>query len=214
MTDKIKKFFFQFWWLYYLLIFLLIGWIIYLLFQGANYGNYNNSLSQIRNQIDGCDCVNNQIIPIENEKDLNDSLRVIDNEGEFGCLSFTLVWNSTDDLDLHVIDVNEEHIFFKQYCKGLDNRFSNAGGQLDIDLNAGENKTDNPVENVYFKCYPPNGAYRVFINAYQKEDDSPLNFNLIVRENGTVKKQVEGTIFRNKENKFVMDYLYEKNENR
>lgn len=214
MNKNIKSFFYQFWWLYYLLCFFLLGGIIYLLFQSINYTNSQNSLTDIRNKIENCNCRYTEIRPIENDQNLSDSLRVIDNQGEFGCLSFTLIWNTYDDLDLHLIDVNEEHIFFERFCKGNDNQFTNAGGQLDIDLNAGGNKTENPVENVYFKCYPPNGAYRVYVNAYHKENDLPLSFNLIVRENGTVVKQIEGTINRNKENKFLMDYIYRNNENR
>jgi hypothetical protein len=208
MVVKIKTFFFKFWWLYYFLCFLLIGWIIYLLFQGLNYNNYSNSIVDFQDRIENCDCGNEDIIPIENEEDLSDSIRVIDNEGEFGCLSYTLIWNSTDDLDLHVIDVNENHIFFKHYCKGNDNEFTNTGGQLDIDLNAGEERTNNPVENVYFKCTPPKGSYRIYVNAYDKKDNEPLAFNIIVRENGVVKKQIESTISQKKENKFVLDYLY------
>ena len=208
MAVKIKTFFLNFWWLYYFFCFALIGCIIYLIFQGWNYSNYNNSIVNFHDRIKNCGCGNVDLFPIESEGDISDSIRVIDNEGEFGCLSYTLIWNSTDDLDLHVIDVNENHIYFKHYCKGNDNQFTNTGGQLDIDLNAGEERSNNPVENVYFKCTPPLGSYRVFVNAYDKKDNEPLAFNIIVRENGVLKKQIESTISQKKENKFVLDYLY------
>ena len=116
------------------------------------------------------------------------------------CLSFSLIWNSTDDLDLHVIDPSRSHIYFKKFCKSKDNKFTAAGGQLDIDMNAGE-KVREPVENVYFKCAPQDGVYKVGVHAYQKDGNNPLSFELQIRKEGELIQVLNGNV--SKSNDFI-----------
>ncbi len=77
-----------------------------------------------------------------------------------GDVQVTLRWNTPVDLDLHVIDPLGEEIYFSH-------PFSQSGGSLDVDANAGcEN--DAPVENVFWPTGgAPFGTYQVFVVLYQ-----------------------------------------------
>lgn len=126
--KSINGFFYKYWGLFYLAFFFLLGLLIYSLMYNDHYNTTNERITALNRQLE--DCANSNIIQ-------DDTTRVIRNEGQFGCLSFTLVWDTSDDLDLHVIDALNNHISYENYCKGCQNKFSSAGGQLDIDLNAG-----------------------------------------------------------------------------
>jgi uncharacterized protein YfaP (DUF2135 family) len=151
------------------------------------YNNYheetNDRISALNRRLENCE--NRKLVE-------NDSIRVISNEGQFGCLSFTLVWDSTDDLDLHVNDTRNNHIYFRNYCKSYDNKFTNTGGQLDVDLNAGNVNTNEPVENVFFRCNPPSGIYIARVNFYEKRNSYPVNYKLMIRKNGILVKEHQG----------------------
>lgn len=203
-TQNIKSFFYKYWWLFYILFFLFLGLLIYVISLNYNGSDTYSRINSINKRFDDCCEARNNIV--------NDSIRVINNEGEFGCLSFTLVWNSTDDLDLHVFDAKGNHIFFKKYCKSADNRFSSAGGQLDIDLNARGVDTDQPVENVYFKCTPPRGEYIVKIHAFEKRTPNPVNIKLIIRKNGRIIKEIPNVIKTNNEVVEIIKYQYNENQ--
>ena len=199
-----RNFFYKYWILYYILFFLLLGLLIYALLWTPDLSRYTKTINDLNNELK--DCKNSVPSPID-----NDSIRVINNDGEFGCLSFTLVWNSTDDLDLHVIDAKTSHIYYEKYCKSTDNQFSIAGGQLDIDLNAGEVQVEQPVENVYFKCTPPKGNYTVKVHVFKKRTPNPVTFELIVREKGKIIKEVPGTLNSQNELIEIINYKYDAN---
>lgn len=202
-TQNIKSFFYKYWWLYYLVFFFLLGLLIYAVLCRNNWSNTNDRINTINKRLDDCCNARNAIV--------SDSIRVIDNKGEFGCLSFTLIWNSTDDLDLDVIDAKSNHIWYKKYCKSQDNQFSSAGGQLDIDLNAEGIDTDQPVENIYFKCTPPNGIYSARVKAFEKRETSPVNVKLIVRKKGKIVKEISKTISQQDEMIELIKYNYNAN---
>jgi hypothetical protein len=203
-TQNIKSFFYKYWWLYYLLFFFLLGLLIYALIYSNNWNEAKNRITIIDQRLEDC-CKARQAY-------VNDSIRVVENKGEFGCLSFTLVWNSSDDLDLEVLDAKNNYIFFKKYCKSFDNEFSSAGGQLDIDLNAENVDTDQPVENVFFKCTPPNGIYSARVRVYEKRDPNPTNIKLIVRRNATIIKEITTRVKDNKELVELIKYNFNANE--
>jgi uncharacterized protein YfaP (DUF2135 family) len=95
-------------------------------------------------------------------------------------LSFTLIWEGTDDLDLYTTCPSNETLFFlnKVRCNGV----------MDVDVN-GFQIVQNPVENTYFTDPLP-GAYRVRVHMYRpREGDGPRNFTLQVREGDRVTTQ-------------------------
>lgn len=200
--QPINGFFHKYWWLFYLAFFFLLGLLIYSLMYDDHYNTTNERISALNRQLE--DCGDRNIIQ-------NDSIRVISNEGQFGCLSFTLVWNSTDDLDLHINDARDNNISYENYCKTCDNKFSNAGGQLDVDLNAGSIDTNQPLENVYFKCTPPAGVYTARIHMYKKRNNYPVNYKLFIRNNGSIVKEFAGSINLQDEVKEIIRYNYNEN---
>lgn len=82
-----------------------------------------------------------------------------------------LAWYNFDDLDLHMAEPNGgTHIHFGN--KGP----SPFGGKLDVDMNAGSGKTQEPVENIFYnnKSRMRTGLYRLFVHQYAKrEADNP-----------------------------------------
>lgn len=98
-----------------------------------------------------------------------------------GDIQATLTWNSTADLDLHVIDPNGEEIYYSQPT-------SESGGALDIDANAGcETVMPHPTENVYWPggSAPP-GTYYVWVETYASCGDPDLTWHLVVKVRGNV----------------------------
>ena len=63
-----------------------------------------------------------------------------------GQLSVSLMWNETDDLDLHCVEPSGEHIYYSHET-------SKDGAHLDVDMNAGGSLSTTPVENMYWVCH-------------------------------------------------------------
>ena len=83
-----------------------------------------------------------------------------------GELSFSLVWNTTSDLDLYVSCPNGRTIWARN--KREEN--SSCAGELDVDANGGRRDaptvTRDPVENVYF-TRATNGRYIVKVDLFR-----------------------------------------------
>jgi hypothetical protein len=111
--------------------------------------------------------------------------RLEDAGAERGQLTVSLAWNSESDLDLHVICPDGGHIFFGTRAA--------CGGVLDIDMNAGPQRTTAPVENTYFAAPAP-GVYGIGVRLFRSATGgAPEPFQLQVRDgdrvmvlNGTV----------------------------
>ncbi|MFK5645109.1 MopE-related protein [Ornithinimicrobium sp. LYQ121] len=97
-----------------------------------------------------------------------DGVDLIVGDGE---LRFTLIWDSSDDLDLHVIDPSGERIWYQD-------RESASGGVLDRDDNVGACLSDpepGGVENVFWPVGgAPTGTYTIEIDNYNDCDDDNL----------------------------------------
>ncbi|MEM1232638.1 MAG: hypothetical protein AAGH70_00800 [Pseudomonadota bacterium] len=96
-----------------------------------------------------------------------------------GDLTFSLVWETIDDLDLHVNCPQGGRLFYS-------NRNA-CSGTLDIDSNAGNStRTSRPVENAYFNGPAP-GAYALRVNLFDSPSGSGRkNFQLRIREGSSV----------------------------
>lgn len=80
-----------------------------------------------------------------------------------GDVQVTLIWNTLNDLDLHVTDPAGEEVYF-------NHPFSASGAILDVDANLGCNRniTPSPVENIFWPTgAAPRGAFRVEVNYYE-----------------------------------------------
>jgi hypothetical protein len=77
-----------------------------------------------------------------------------------GQIQISLAWDSSDDLDLHVLDPNNEKIWYSH-------KRSRSGGVLDVDMNA-RAITLRPVENVFWaNGRAPRGKFRVKVVCYK-----------------------------------------------
>ena len=101
---------------------------------------------------------------------------------ELGALTVSLMWNSTVDLDLYVLEPGSK----KAIC--YSNKTSPNGGTLDVDMNA-KNPVANPVENIFWhpqdpaKNVPPIGKYLMWVQNY----GGPTDFFIRLKQKGEVR---------------------------
>ena len=94
-----------------------------------------------------------------------------------GEVQVSLIWFNKNDLDLSVVCPSGERISF-------DNKISNCGGRLDIDMNETGNSEEH-VENVFWEKDAPKGRYRVFVEHFEKHDSTDVTeFNILVSVEG------------------------------
>lgn len=92
-----------------------------------------------------------------------------------GPVTVSLLWNTRDDLDLHVTSPSGDTIYY-------GNKRGSSGGVLDVDRQAGS-FVDNPVENIYWEN-PPSGNYTVVVNVYTKRSTGSIPFKVRIIKNG------------------------------
>jgi hypothetical protein len=100
----------------------------------------------------------------------------------------SLIWNTRDDLDLHVIAPSGEEIWY-------NHKASACGGALDVDRNV-RGETLKPVENVRWpKARAPAGEYQVFVQnyAYHEKSPAPVEYRLETEVNGRI-QHFSGTL--------------------
>jgi hypothetical protein len=94
---------------------------------------------------------------------------------QIGDLTFSLIWDGPDDLDLQIVCPTGDRLFWgaRSVCRGT----------LDIDANV-RTLEPEPVENAFFND-PPTGAYEVRVILHtSRRDGAPQPFQLVVREDG------------------------------
>jgi len=99
-----------------------------------------------------------------------------------GDVQVTLIWNTTDDLDLWVTGPSGEKIYYQD-------KNSNDGGELDVDANAGCNSvTNQPVENIFWPtANAPRGQYLIEVHYYDEcEDRAPLDYQVRLLVDGQI----------------------------
>lgn len=91
-----------------------------------------------------------------------------------GDVQILLEWETSDDVDLHVIDPAGEEIYYSH-------RHSASGGELDIDANV-STIMRHPKENVYWPSGgAPSGRYKVRVVLYYKRTRRPIRYRVTVK---------------------------------
>ena len=98
-----------------------------------------------------------------------------------GLLRCSLEWYNYDDLDLHLVEPDNNRIYFS-------NPRSRTGGELDVDMNAGGGRSRTPVENI---IYPhgstiKDGKYTLIVNNFSKRENIDVGFNVEIEFAGEV----------------------------
>ena len=102
-----------------------------------------------------------------------------------GLVTVSLIWNTRDDLDLHLVRNNR---LPKLGTYDFPDMISyqnpqNGWGHLDIDMNVRPD-TDKPVENIYMSHLEP-GRFGVYVHYYRSHTRMPsVNFRVIIQRVG------------------------------
>ena len=112
-----------------------------------------------------------------------------------GAVRFSLKWNNTNDLDLHVQAPGGKKIWYR------NKRVSGeGGGNLDIDTNFMDaNVTSRPIENIIFPS-GLEGTYKVFVSIYNDRTRQPngsTKYKLEVAVDGQKSQTYNGLIPNN-----------------
>ena len=93
----------------------------------------------------------------------------------------SLLWNTRDDLDIHVIAPSGEEISYS-------NKSSRCGGVLDVDRNV-RGEDPKPVENIRWpQGKAPTGHYKVFVQNFRFHEPKPqpIEFKVELDVDGTI----------------------------
>lgn len=115
-------------------------------------------------------------------------------EGDLCC---RLAWDYEDDLDFHMFEPGNSHIYY-----GNRRQRSPCGGMLDVDANGADGICSDPVENIFYadKKTMKEGIYELRVNNYFRRSDgrgfeveiefegSKINIasDMVLRSRGTV----------------------------
>jgi hypothetical protein len=117
------------------------------------------------------------------DKEIRQRLQKAGGRFENCSIRASLIWNTYDDLDLHVVTPKGEEIFFGR-------KVATCGGELDVDRNAGGPQTREPVENIrWAKGTAAPGKYLVYVQNYRHHERShkDISFKVELEVEGSVK---------------------------
>ena len=108
-----------------------------------------------------------------------------------GLVTVSLIWNTADDLDLHLVRSdrlpslgtynNPDMIYY--------GNTQNGWGHLDIDMNV-RPETNKPVENIYMAHLEP-GMFGVYVHYFRSHTRMPtVKFRVIIQREGEEKPRV------------------------
>jgi hypothetical protein len=121
-----------------------------------------------------------------NRQDIEERKR--ENDAQSGALEISLAWNGPADLDLHVQCPDGTVINFRspEAC----------GGRLQIDMNAGDQTSDQPIEHILFPSASglPRGRLKIGVSWFnekgEQRDKLPATI-LVKRGSQTQEKRIE-----------------------
>ena len=98
-------------------------------------------------------------VRVTEEEDRELMERLTREGGKSGVVQISLAWDDYNDLDMHVFCPSGERIYF-------NNRKSECGGELDVDMNV-RPKSKTPIENVVWTDEAPDGEYKIGVHFYR-----------------------------------------------
>jgi len=98
-------------------------------------------------------------VRVTEEEDRELMERLAREGGKSGVVQISLAWDDYNDLDMHVFCPSGERIYF-------NNRKSDCGGELDVDMNV-RPKSKTPIENVVWTDEAPDGEYKIGVHFYR-----------------------------------------------
>ena len=98
-------------------------------------------------------------VRVTEEEDRELMERLAREGGKSGVVQISLAWDDYNDLDMHVFCPSGERIYF-------NNRKSECGGELDVDMNV-RPKSKTPIENVVWTEQAPDGEYKIGVHFYR-----------------------------------------------
>ena len=199
---------FRYWWVNYLLWFGLIALLIWLLslLNNVRECNKDQEINRILRSIDRRleSCCNCNVIKIETDSlehdNTLDSLRK-SLDACNGPITVTLAWNTSDDLDLHLIEPNGNEVYFGR-------KTSVNGAELDIDMNAGGTYSLNAIENICYRIPPTDGNYKIIIDFFRRNSsETEIPYTIYLR-NGSTEKYFRGVHSFEKEKHLINEFRY------
>ena len=130
------------------------------------------------------------------ESELDESL--LDANAQSGLITVSLGWQTSDDVDLHVITPTGSEIYYSSR--------SHDSGTLDVDANASsDNIVSNPVENIFFTD-PPSGTYKVSVVMYSNRNEGAAAAFIVRVKVGEDTKVFRGTIASGSQHIYTFTY--------
>lgn len=123
--------------------------------------------------------------------------------GELCC---RLAWEYKDDLDFHMVEPDNGHIYFS-----TRRHTSRCGGQLDVDANGMNGMMEHPVENIFYQSLKTmkEGIYHLSVNNYSRRSDG-VGFEVEIDIQGTIHHIVYDKVLKNGDTKLVAKLEYSK----